>query len=715
MKTLNKIVFNIIFFIQVLLVFLLFVEGRIELPSWLQVAGRLHPLVLHLPIGFLIFLSIIILFQKYLETNSADKIIHLGLLFTALAASITALFGFFLSLQDDYGSDALIRHKMTGVILSWSCYLLLLLNHQGGNRKFLLGLGAVTLIILIVAGHTGSVLTHGQNFVLAPISTPVKLTAENASLYEFAVQPILDRKCFSCHNEVKAKGGLVMTSVEKFMEGGENGKPWVEGNPLESRMIKAIYLPLDHDEHMPPDGKPQLTAVEIATLEAWIKSGADFEKKLDQFAESDSLKFMVASFAASQTESLVDEKQYNFKAVSSDVVENLNTPFRSVFPLFQNSPALQADFFLKGSFRVKSLEELKSVAEQLVVLNLSKMPVTDKDLEIISAFRNLEVLNLNFTLIQGTGLQALQELKNLQSLSVAGTSVNARDLESVLNLPQLNAVYIWNTKISPDEQAALNKKYPYVEITGNLFSDEKVLKLGKPRLENDGVIRKDELVSLKHSMPGVVIRISKNGTAPDSIHSEIYKEPFAMDESSVLKVKACKDGWYCSDVLEVTCFVEGITPRKVELLTPADKQYPGKGGAGLMDLQKGFADIFKEPSWLGYRDQPFSAQFDFGESISIKKVVISYGKNIGGFIFPPEEVQVWAGNDINGLTLINKLKPNPPTDYAPNSVMALTIPTTPGNAYRFYKLVAKPIAKLPAWHRSKGEKGWFFVDEVFFY
>jgi uncharacterized membrane protein len=715
MKTLNKIVLNVIFFIQVLLVFLLFVEGRIELPSWLQVAGRLHPLVLHLPIGFLIFLTIIIIFQKHLEKNSARRIIHLGLLFTSLAASITALFGFFLSLQNDYGSDALMRHKVTGVILSWSCYLLLLLIQQWDNRKFLLGVGIITLITLVVTGHTGSVLTHGQNFVLAPISTPVILTSENASLYEFAVQPILDRKCFSCHNETKAKGGLVMTSIEKFKKGGENGKPWVEGSPKESRMIKAIYLPLDHDEHMPPDGKPQLTAVEIATLEAWIKSGADFEKKLNQFAEDDSLKFMVASFAASKSETPVVEKHYNFEAVSSEVVANLNTPIRSVFPLYQNSPALQADFFLKESFQLRSLEELKEVAEQLVVLNLSKMPITDKDLEIISTFRNLEVLNLNFTRIQGAGLQELQWLENLQSLSVAGTSVNARDIETVLKLPQLNTLYIWNTKISQNEHAALTKKYTGVEITGNLFSDEKILKLGKPRLENDDVIRKDELVSLKHSMPGVVIRISKNDTEPDSVHSEIYKEPFAMDESSVLKVKACKDGWYCSDVLEVTCFVEGITPRKVELLTPADKQYPGKGAVGLTDLQKGFADIFKEPSWLGYRDHPFAAQFDFGESISIKKVVISYGKNIGGFIFPPEEVEVWAGNDMKGLSLVKKFKPNPPTGYAPNSVEGLTIATASGDSFRFYKLVARPMAKLPLWHKSKGEKGWLFVDEVFFY
>lgn len=717
MNTINRIVFNVIFCIQILLVFLVFVEERIELPPWLQVVGRLHPLVLHLPIGFLIFLAIVAMLQKQLAGDSARHILHLGLLVTSLSASVAALFGFFLSLQDDYGTDALMLHKMSGVVVSWFCYVLLLWHHNQGKMKLFYGFGALTLVTLVVAGHTGSVLTHGQNFLLAPITSPPVLTADNASVFEFAVQPIFEKKCISCHNETKAKGGLVMTSIEKFKAGGKHGKAWVEGRPEESRMIKAFYLPLSHDEHMPPDGKPQLTAVEISTIEAWIKSGADFEKKLNQFADGDSLKFIVASFLASRAESEapIVEKQYNFDAASSDVVAGLNTPFRSVFPLYQNSPAIQADFFLKDNFKTKSLEELRSVADQLVILNLSKMPVTDKDLEIITSFRNLEILNLNFTRIQGSGLSHLARLENLQSLSLAGTSVKANDLEIILKLPKLSEVYVWNTQVADNEREALEKKYPDVEIIGNLFSDSKVLKLGKPRLENDGVIRKGELISLKHSMPGVIIRLSKDSSDPDTVNSEVYKEPFVIDESIVLKSKACKEGWYCSDVLEVTCFVEGIAPSNVMLLNAADYRYTGKGASGLTDLQKGVADIFKEPSWLGYRDQPFSATFDFESRITLKKIVISFGKNIGGFIFPPEEVEIWAGNDKENFKLLKKIKSKQPTGYTSNAVEALPIAIDENTSYQYYKIVAKPVGKLPAWHDKKGEKGWFFVDEVFFY
>ena len=711
----RRIALNIIFCFQILLLFLFFAGDRIELPALMQVAGRLHPLVLHLPIGFLIFLTIMFFFRNQLEKNSFHHMVGIGLLITSFFASVAALFGFFLSLQDDYGSDALTQHKATGILLSWFCYLLVLLHNAGGRIKLVYGLGGVTVLILIVVGHTGAVLTHGQNFVFAPISAKEELTADNASVYEFAVRPILDKKCFSCHNETKAKGGFVMTSIDKFKEGGKNGKAFVEGNPRESRMIKAFYLPLSHDEHMPPDGKPQLTPLEISTIEAWISSGADFDKKLNQFADGDSLKFIVASFAATNADIPTVEKRYDFPAASPAVIEELNSPFRSVFPLYRESPALQADFFLKESFKPEFLSELKQVAGQLVVLNLSKMPVNNNDLSVISSFNNLENLNLNFTAIDGKGLASLTGLKNLQSLSLAGTSIKANDLEAVLSLPKLSHLYVWNTDMAQDEKETLSKKFPDVEIIGNLFSDNEILKLDRPRLENDGIVRKGDLVSFKHSMPGVAIRVSMDGSEPDSIKSELYEKAFALEESRVLKAKACKDGWYCSDILTVSCFVEGIAPTDVKLTNPPDKQYPGTGAAGLHDLQKGFADILKEPSWLGYREAPFSAVFDFGKAISVKGLVVSHARNIGGFVFPPQEVEIWAGNSASDMSIIKKMIPVQPTGYAQNGVVPLSVSLPAEVSYRYYKLIAKPVAKLPSWHNSKGEMGWLFVDEVFFY
>ncbi len=715
MQRTARIFINLIFFFQVLLVFLLFFEERIELPGWLQVAGRLHPMVLHVPIGILILLFVFMMLRNTFRRRQFRKIVLICLLLAALSASVTALFGFFLSINGDYGTDSMRQHKISGVVLSMFTFFLLVW-YKSVKKGEIVFYGSVvfTLLALVFAGHTGSVLTHGENFVLAPIATEQTLTIDKASLYQVAVMPLLEKKCFSCHNESKAKGKLIMTSVAKFKAGGEHGKPWMEGNPDSSRMIQNIHLPLEHDDHMPPDGKPQLTAFEVSLLEAWIKSGADFEKRIDEFVDGDTLKVLATS-AIKRDIKAEEIKQYPFKAASEEVINKMNTPFRTVFPLFQNSPALQADFFVKESFQVSSLQELREIKDQLVVLNLSKMPVTDADLSIIGGFKNLEKLNLNFTTIKGEGLTSLKSLTILESISLSGTSVTKDALAAILTLPALSEVFIWNTLISETEKVELEKLFPKIKFIHTLFNDPSLLALSKPILVNEGILKKGEPLQLKHTMPGVIVRYSLDESKPDSISSTLYDKPIPVNETVKLKALACKDGWYCSDQLEVTCYVEGFKPEQVTLLKPADKQYPGEGASSLTDGRKGFTDILKEPSWLGFRENAFEAGFDFGsQPPSVSKIVLSYADNLGGYIFPPTDLEVWGGKNANEIKLIKAIKITQPTDYRPQSMEAIGI-SFDRSTHPYYKIVAKPVSKLPLWHGGKGQKGWFFVDEVFFY
>lgn len=710
-----RVIVNVIFCIQILLLFLLFMGERIELPPVLQVAGRMHPLILHIPIGVIIFLVVLLLVQKKFDTGSMHQVIYVGLLLTSLSASAAALFGYFLSIHGDYGGDILTQHKVAGVALSWLCYLLLIWYRVSRKKPVLVGLGVVICVTLVFTGHSGSVLTHGENFLFEPMSAPdIVLTAENASLYQFAITPILQKKCYSCHNDSKAKGGLVMTTPEKFKKGGENGKPWTEGKPEESRMIKSFYLPLDHDEHMPPDGKPQLTALEIGTLKAWIKAGADFDKKIAQFPEGDSLKILVASLI---TSTAVPEtgKVYKFDAADESTIKKINTPFRTVAPLYQNSPALAVDFYVRKEFQVKSLEELKSIENQIVVLNLSKMPVTDKELNFIASFRNIESLNLNFSAITGTGLRALGKLSNLQALSLAGTAVDAKSLEPVLHLPQLKELFLWSTKVTDVQADSLRKLYPAVAFILSQFNDESKLQLSKPMLVNEGVIKKGEEVVLKHPMPGVTIYYTLDGSDPDTLKGNKYERPFVFDQTTTIRARGCKDGWLCSDAVEVLCFVEGIKPAHMELLTSPDPQYPGEGVVSLSDGRKGISDVLKEPSWLGYRSKPFEVGFEFEGNIPVvNEIILSYARNVGGYSLPPKEIELWAGKSKDAMKLVKKIFPEQPKENGPVKVDKLSIPLD-GVNFQFYKLIARPVASLPSWHSGKGEKAWIFFDEMFIY
>ena len=712
----KSVFFNLIFFIQALLVFLLFFENGVSLPSWLQVAGRLHPAVLHMPIGLLVFLVIILFARNEFKQKAFRKIVLVILLFTAFSASVTALFGFFLSQQGDYDADVVSRHKIAGVILSLICYgVLIIFDRSKKTGTTFYGMVVLMMGSMLFAGHTGGTITHGENYVLGPLAATAaeKALDEQASVFDRAVYPILERKCVSCHNKTKAKGKLVMTSHEDFIKGGKKGKEWVEGEPLESRMIQYIHLPLEDDDHMPPDGKVQLSPREIKLLENWIKNGGSFEVKLAELKDVDSLKILSTALLSVKA-TVTAEKHYPFSAASDEVIEKMNTPFRSVFPLSQKSPALQADFFVKEAFQLKSLEELGEVEKQLVILNLSKMPVTDNELSLIGKFTNLEKLNLNFSKISGTGLGSLKALSNLNSLSLAGTDVNAESLLPVLTLPALKELFIWNTKVTEDEKLDLMKRYPKIIIASSQFRDDKILRLGKPSLVNEGMVKKNGLVSIKHSMPGVIIRYTLDGTNPDSLSALVYKEPVKINSTAKIKAIACKPGWYCSDRFQVTCFLEGYTPELATLLSETDSYYRGQGAKSLTDGEKGFIEVLNAPPWLGYKERPFIAGFDFGKNPpEIKSIVLSYARNPGSSNFPPTEVEVWGGKNSKDIKLIRNMKVAQPTGGEPMQVEALSIPI-PVSSYSYYKLIAKPVDKLPKWHNSKGKKGWLLVDEVIF-
>lgn len=99
-------------------------------------------------------------------------------------------------------------------------------------------------------------------------------------VFQHVILPILEAKCNQCHNEDKSKGDLRMDTYELAIQGGENGANFIPGKPADSLSIQRIELPLDDDEHMPPDGKEQLTTEETALLRWWVQEGASNTQKV---------------------------------------------------------------------------------------------------------------------------------------------------------------------------------------------------------------------------------------------------------------------------------------------------------------------------------------------------------------------------------------------------------------------------------------------------
>lgn len=131
----------------------------------------------------------------------------------------------------------------------------------------------------------GEVKTEVKGEPMNPGATPPPAPGGDGKLvFEHVILPVLTAKCNKCHSEEKSKGELRMDTYEMAMKGGENGNNFVAGKLAESLSITRITLPLDDadGEHMPPDGKDQLTPEEIALLKWWVEQGASGTQKVNE-------------------------------------------------------------------------------------------------------------------------------------------------------------------------------------------------------------------------------------------------------------------------------------------------------------------------------------------------------------------------------------------------------------------------------------------------
>jgi hypothetical protein len=643
----------------------------------------MHPLLLHLPIGAVVITVFFLFFKKDVRWLVA---------IASVTAALTAIMGIVLAGEGGYDETSLAIHKYSGAAFSF----ILTVAFFVPDQKVL---AISSLILVLIAGHYGSILTHGDDFVFEPLFNKQEdkpIVSDSTSMFVAAIRPMLEEKCTGCHNPKKAKGDLVLSTLNGIAKGGEHGSVWHPGSPQSSLLMKRILLPENHDDHMPPAGKAQLSASEVQLLFQWILSGADTTKAWTRYNPADSVRRLAEQFINTSAQST---QHYSFEPASPETIKSLNDPYRTVTPIAQDEPALAATFFIRSEFKPSRLEDLSSVKEQLVSLNLSKMPVTDAECEIIRKFEHLEKLNLNFSSVTAKGIRTLSGLNELKSLSIVGITMDEEVSEALRDFRNLKNIYLTDTTATA------------------MYAKEK-LRLTPPfTVPDKTLLDNGEKLSLAHKLPGTIIRYTTDGTDPDSSTAKVYDAPFAISGYTIVKTRACKDGWYCSPVGTYVMYNKGVMPLETKLITSPNKDFKGEGAATLTNNKKGFTDDHRDIAWIGFRENPLSAEFKFPGGTSIHNITFSYDHNPGSWLFPPAKLEIWGGKDAGHLQLIKQLKPEQPAKMESTRNAALVIPVE-GN-YEVYKIVAWPLPELPKWHPSnnpntKDKRAWLFVDEVIF-
>ena len=702
--------------------FLLVFDSHIVVPIWLQPVGRMHPLLLHFPIVILL-LAVGLEAFRFSTTTANGEVYRLFarnlLLVGALSAALTVIMGLLLSREEGYTGEVIDWHKWTGAGAFFLAALLYWSRQKNWYSATVARTGAVLLSVLIIgAGHYGASITHGADFITAPIAQYTKappVGLQQAMVFDDVIKPIFEQKCTACHNPDKLKGELSLINEESVRHGGKTGKLFVAGKPEISLLLQRIHMPTEEKKHMPPSGKTQLTPAEVRLLSLWVKGKAEFNKKVVDLPVTDSLRMMaVALFKPTKPVAPV----YTFAAVDDETVKKLNTDYRTVAALARESPALAVNLYNKAAYGPEKLQELSTIKQQVVFLNLNKLPVKDADLTYVAQFENLRKVDLNFTDITGKGVRELTPLKHLESLALSGTNVTYAELKGQLGaFKNLKSLALWETPVTPAEIAQLRKAHPGIEIIGGFDGAKSApIRLNLPQVANQSTIFSQSIpVLLIHPVKGVELRYTTDGTEPDSVNSPIFGGKIVITEPTTVKARAYKAGWYGSPVATFDYYKRAYKPDSATLLYPLNPVHLAAGANTFFDGRLGTFTANSPAwanNWAGFRANPMGLVTDFDKPVSLTSVALRTMVEPETGIFPPEVIEIWGGSSRDQLKLIATMRPTMPLKDSEH-ILTSIVCTFKSQTVSCLKIIAKPVAKLPDWHGGKGKPGLLLVDEVF--
>ncbi len=689
---------NLLFFWLGLALILSVGGDKLAIPPLLQVVGRSHPLLLHFPI-VLLLLAVGLLWVSDSKLKSSGG--HL-LLFGSHLTGLTVVAGLILA-REDYDGDALLWHQWLGVAALGLAVLIYFYRNQ--SSIFLKASTASLAVVIILTGHFGANLTHGEDFLLAPIQSKEieQIALEEAEIFQHLVQPILESKCITCHKEGKVKGELRMDHLAGLQKGGKTGPFFIPGDTENSLLIQRIHLPLENEEHMPPKNKAQLTEEELEILRLWVASGGSFDQKITELSREEPL-FVLASNKFSA------QKSYTFAAASESDVNQLSNFFRKVNPIYPGSPALEVAYYGTSAFDPSSLTELKKVSEQVVKINLNRMPLESVDLDFLADFPNLEELQLNFTGIKAEQISGLKNLPNLRKLAISGNALGSESLDALGQLKQVKKLFLWNSGLNDQDRDQLQSALSDTQIDFGFDGKGIIYALNQPKIDLEKVLFQDSLeLVLSHPIRTAEIRYSLDGTEPDSIKSPIYTAPIWIKNNTKIMAKAFAKDWIGSSPAFTLVFKEGMKPKSYQLADEPHPSYKAKGATTLFDGVKG-KENHTSGEWLGYTDAPLELEIYLEPNSAPKEISFSLLLHEGAYIFPPESVEIWTGS-ASGWQKVPNTNATTSTKVEEPRFGLISYPL-PSASFDKVKVRLKPIAKLPAWHSGAGSKGWVFVDEI---
>ena len=200
-----------------------------------------------------------------------------------------------------------------------------------------------------------------------------------------------------------------------------------------------------------------------------------------------------------------------------------------------------------------------------------------------------------------------------------------------------------------------------------------------------------------------------------SLNSEAfqaYEKPIVINEAAELSVYA-KRGDATSKII-TTKFYKIDPNLTITLDSKYANQYNAGGNDALIDGIFGTED-FRTGTWQGYWNEDLIATVDLGRLKPINEISVGFLQDQRSWIFYPTDVQCLVSKD--GITFKSIASTGGTFSLEKKEEVEIKRALFPLNStadYRYVKIVAKKLGRLPEWHLGYEHDGrsWIFADEI---
>ena len=479
--------------------------------SWGAFFGRLHVVVLHLPIGLLVGAFVIELFGLFRRSKGYD-VAAAWLFVLGFLSSIVAVVSGLLLAVDEIGnpdlnfinvlwaqdaggvSETLGWHMWLGVTLMLAAGVAAVLkvmavkkqwpdevavpDHGGWGLVFARLALIAAMMMLPFAGHLGGNMVHGEWYVFekAPFPVPEKavywpndppvkpvvtddgkeLVMGSVDYWNVKIQPVLNKSCTGCHDVKKQNGDLRLDTLEFAMKGGASHelglgtRNIIPGDPRYSEMFIRVTLPHANDEHMPTNKTryPVLTAEQVAMIGDWIQA---FDGKLDAPAKTGTTNQQATKPGGNtgNTTKTPDPAKPLIDPAAIRAIEDAGGSAQSLSQE-ENPDLLTIKFAYRSTLNPEAVAKIGNAAGQVAELDFQGSAFSDTAAQQLPAMARLYLLNLKDTPITDAGLAALPELPKLEWLNLFGTEITDAGLDSLKRYPTLKKLYVTGTGVTKE-------------------------------------------------------------------------------------------------------------------------------------------------------------------------------------------------------------------------------------------------------------------------